>query len=542
MCGLHSTRSSGFIIPLKSNYIIMKHHLLLLVCFLVAISCQRSKTVLYKAPEQEKKSDDFELLVNNEPVFVYQARVSKYPINQIWPGYQRPLNQTEIASFAYFDFRGEVEIKITSNKEIKTLDIRPKEFGIKSTIKGNSIEFRLSKPSQFIVEVNGYHNALHIFANPVEALKIDKKDPKVHYFGPGIHEAGVINVKSDETVFIDGGAIVYGVINSENTRNIRIMGRGILDASKVARGEAPSTITLRRVVNASINGIILRDPPGWTAVPTNCDNITFDNIKLIGLWRYNADGIDIVNSKNVTIRNTFIRTFDDNIVIKGLKRAYNEQHNNIENIIVDNCVLWNDWGRAIEIGAETVADTIKNILFSNCYIPHFTTVAMDIQNCDRAYIEDIHFKNISIEDPISDSLRIGKTPIVKKAWGKIIVLGIYGSFYSADTIRGNISNIYFSNIRYNRTYPESIDSFGYDSVSIEKKINYKNYDIFIRDNMYFGDIRYNCTNSNNVYLSGYNNTHIVNNIFIEDYFIQGKKVTDLNLIGGNGFMKNVFIK
>ena len=190
----------------------MKSYMLLIMCLSLASACQRSNSVLYDAPEQEKKSDDFEMFVDTKPVFIYQARVSKFPINQIWPGYQRPLNQTEIASFAYFDIRGEVVIKIISKKEIKTLDIRPKEYGIIPVIKGNSIEFKISKPSQFVVEVNGYHQALHIFANPAEAYDIDKNDPKVHYFGPGIHEAGVINLKSDETVFIDGGAIVYGVI------------------------------------------------------------------------------------------------------------------------------------------------------------------------------------------------------------------------------------------------------------------------------------------------------------------------------------------
>jgi hypothetical protein len=515
----------------------MKYSLLLITCFLIIISCQRSKTVLYKAPEQEKRSDDFELLVNNKRVFIYQARVSKYPINQIWPGYQRPLNQTEIASFAYFDFRGEVEIKITSNKEIKTLDIRPREYGIKATIKGNSIEFKLTKPSQFVVEVNGYHNALHIFANPVESFKIDKKDPKVHYFGPGIHEAGVIDVKSDETVFIDGGAIVYGVINSENARNIKILGRGILDASKIERGKAPEMITLKRVVNAYISGIILRDPHIWAVVPTNCDSITFDNIKLIGLWRYNSDGIDLVSSKNITIRNTFVRAFDDNICVKGGRRAYNEQFNIIENIIVDSCVLWNDWGRAIELGASLVADTVKNISFSNCYIPHFTSVAMDIQNCDRAYIKDIRFENISIEDPILDSITLGTTPIFTKAWGKIIVLGIYQSYYSNDTIRGNINGIYFNNIRYTSIKPKYLYPNEYDSTLLLIDKTH-----FIRDNMYYGNIRYNSTNPNNIYLSGYDNTNIINNIFIKDYFVNGKKVTDMNLIGGNGFVKNVFIK
>ena len=143
---------------------------------------------------------------------------------------------------------------------------------------------------------------MHIFANPVETYNIDKNDPKVHYFGPGMHEAGVINLKSDETVFIDGGAIVYGVINSENTRNIKIIGRGILDASKIERGKAPNMITLKTCVNAYINGIILRDPHEWAVVPTNCDSITFDNIKLIGLWRYNSDGLDIVNSKEYNIQ------------------------------------------------------------------------------------------------------------------------------------------------------------------------------------------------------------------------------------------------
>jgi hypothetical protein len=520
----------------------MRNYLLLIVCFLLAISCQKAKIVLYDAPEPEAKSDDFEMFVNDKPVFVYQARVSKYPINQIWPGYQRPKDQTEIASFAYFDIKGEVAIRIIAKREIKTLDIRPMEYGIKPTIKGNTIEFTLSKPSQFVVEVNGYHQALHIFANPVEKYSIDKQDPKVHYFGPGIHEAGVINLKSNETVLIDGGAVVHGVISSENSRNIKIMGRGILDASNIERGKAPNMIMLKNVVNAYIDGIILRDSHEWTVINTNCDSITINNIKLIGLWRYNADGIDMVNSKNITIRNTFIRSFDDGIVIKGFKYANNEPFKTIENINVDNCVLWNDWGRALELGAEIVTDTMKNISFSNCYIPHFTAVAMDIQNCDKGYVKNVRFDNISIEDPITDSLRVGKTPLVKKAWGKIIVLGIYGTFYSSDTIRGNINNIYFSNIRYNRTYPEKIDPFGFDSVRIEKNISFKNYDIFIRDNMYFGNIRYNSTNSNTVYLSGYNSNHMIENIFIKDYFIQGKKITDLQSIGENEFVKNVFIE
>ena len=70
-------------------------------------------------------------------------------------------------------------------------------------------------------------------------------------------------------------------------------------------------------------------------------------------------------------------------------------------------------------------------------------------------------------------------------------------------------------------------------------IQFKNYDLFIRDNMYFGDIRYNCTHSNSIYLSGYDGTHNVNHISIQDYFINGKKETGLGTVGKNEFVKNV---
>ena len=479
----------------------MKQSFLILGCFLAASCGFRSKTILYTAPETELKSSDFTMLVEGKPVFVYQARVSRLPVNQIWPGYQRPVSQTEIASFAYFDLKGKAELTIISDKKIESLDIRPREYGIVPNVEGKTIKLTITKPCQFSVEVNGYHHALHIFVNPVEDFKINKQDPGVHYFGPGVHEAGVIKLNSNETVFIDGGAVVHGVILSENSRNIKIVGRGILDASKIERGAAPNPICLRNVVNASISGIILRDPQEWTVVPTNCDSIAFDNIKLIGLWRYNSDGIDIVNSSNITIKNTFIRAFDDNIALKGLKHAYNAQHNIMENIHVENCVLWNDWGRPIELGLETVVDTMRNISFKHCQVPHFTWIAIDIQNGDRGYVKDVLFEDISIEDPILDSITIGTTPMDKKELGKTIELIIKGfDWWTTDTLRGNISNIHFNNIRYNSSNPTFINLVGYDS------------------------------------------THMVNDIFIKDYYINGKKITDQSSIRKNEFVRNVFLE
>ncbi len=68
----------------------------------------------------------------------------------------------------------------------------------------------------------------------------------------------------------------------------------------------------------------------------------------------------------------------------------------------------------------------------------------------------------------------------------------------------------------------------------------KNYDIINKDNMYFGEIKYNCTNSNNIYHSEYDSNHLIDNVFITDYIINGKKVKELQSIGKNEFVKKMY--
>ena len=56
----------------------------------------------------------YQLQVNGTPVPVYACRVSAVPFNQVWPGYQRPLDQTEMAAFASWDMEGPVRIEVQS--------------------------------------------------------------------------------------------------------------------------------------------------------------------------------------------------------------------------------------------------------------------------------------------------------------------------------------------------------------------------------------------------------------------------------------------
>ena len=81
--------------------------------------------------------------------------------------------------------------------------------------------------------------------------------------------------------------------------------------------------------------------------------------KVFGQWRYNNDGVNIVNSKNITVKNSFVHSFDDSITIKGIDR-YAETDN--ENILSENCVLWCDWGKLWKSVLKPPAEDTKTLL------------------------------------------------------------------------------------------------------------------------------------------------------------------------------------
>lgn len=434
------------------------------------------KTELYAGPDGEPQSDDFSVRVNGLEAFVYQARVSAMPVNQVWPGYQRPLDQTELASFAYFDTTGPVQVEIISRKPIENVTIRPLSYGIQASVTGQTISFELEKPCQVVVEVNDWHNALHLFANPLETVAPSPDEPKVRYFGPGMHEAGLITLHTDETLYIAAGAVVYGYVRAENADNVRILGRGILDASKVDRSAGGAMIVLRECAHAQVEGIILRDPHVWTVMPTGCRDVHISNLKLIGLWRYNADGIDVVNSQDVLVEDCFVRSFDDSLVVKGLDHYdhYERFGSEVRNVVWRNCVVWNDWGRGLEIGAETQAPVMENILFQNCDVVHFVHRALDIQHGDRALVRDVRFEDIRVEEPITEGAMIATETYAPEDLGFLIELIIYFTMWNKDPERGKIEAVRFKDIQILTPRTLRTNIVGYDPTHLVRDVTFEN--------------------------------------------------------------------
>ena len=76
-------------------------------------------------------------------------------------------------------------------------------------MKDGRLRFRLDKPCQLSIEPGGsLRHPLHLFANPLEKDVPAPNAPGVRYYGPGFHEVGEIDLVSNETVYIAGGAVV----------------------------------------------------------------------------------------------------------------------------------------------------------------------------------------------------------------------------------------------------------------------------------------------------------------------------------------------
>lgn len=364
----------------------------------------------------------YRVFVNRSEIDVFPVRVSAYPINRVWPGKQRDISQTEIAYFAGFDIlkTSEIEVEVL-DCDIETVEIRPLAKAISFKQDGNKISFRLSEPVSVTVEINGYHEALAIFADPPFVYEPHENDI---YFAAGIHHAGLIVPKSGQRVVFERRAIVYGVIYMKDSDNVQIIGRGVLDSSPYRRNndtngtdghevtealkklditprdvQYAGSFTAYNCRNLVVDGVIFVDSPLWTVIVRNgCNNVLINNIKIIGQWRYNSDGVDICASNNVVLQNSFIRSYDDCVVVRA--PHLDGETGGCSDIIVRNNTLWCDWGKNLEIWSGKFDSIIKNVVFEDNYLIHVACNAISIDTwygSDSITVENISYDRIYVE-------------------------------------------------------------------------------------------------------------------------------------------------
>jgi hypothetical protein len=312
------------------------------------------KLVTYPAPAGEALSADYVVKVNGKPVDVYLAKTQHHDKKY---------------SFAYFNFSGEVEIRVTSSVSLSNVVILPESCGIKPSVRTTDLlAFTAQRPFKISIERDGENSPLLLFGNPLEENAPKQGDPNVIYYGPGIHKPGKISLTSNQTLYVAGGAVVKGGIEAKGD-NIRILGPGILDGSDYPHADGPTVymLTLEKCNNALIRDVIIRGSWLYTIAPCGCNHVTIDNVKICGSRVDNDDGIDPINSNDVIIHDCFLRTDDDCIATKGIA-GYNNKK--CENITITDCSFWTDRANIFRIAYESEADTMQNITARNIDVLH----------------------------------------------------------------------------------------------------------------------------------------------------------------------------
>jgi hypothetical protein len=352
---------------------------------------------------------DYAVWVDGQPIAAYAAtthlRDGKY-------------------SFAYFDFSGAVTVSIRSKLPLANCRVLPLSAGISPHVRGDTLEFTLSKPADLSIEPDGPNSPLLLFTNPPEVGAPKPGDPNVVYFGPGIHQAGVIKLGSHQTLYLAGGSVVKGAIEAQGD-DITICGRGVLFGEDWPwdKGPAEYMANFRGCRGVTMRDVILQGSWYWTIVPQGCRSITIDHVRVCGSRVENDDGVDVCNCVDVTIRGCFIRTDDDCIAVKGLDRTLPS-----EGLLVEGCTLWTDRANIFRIGFECEsAGSMRSIAGRNLDVLHYpgrgssgeywSTWVWYIQPCDETAMDDMDFEDVRIDNRDGSRNLIKIRPMIRTGWG-----------------------------------------------------------------------------------------------------------------------------
>lgn len=357
-----------------------------------------------------------------------------------------PVCKTGIALYACVGVSGPVQVEVESDQVVRSVTIRPLNLKIQARCEGNKVSFTLPRPLCASIEINEMP-PLYFFANAADPRPPRPGDRGVHFFAGGrIYEVGELELKDNETLYIEGGAIVRGVVRARHARNVRIGGHGVLDGRNGEWGGArPRAVVFDHCSNVRVDGIIMVNPALWMLSLGACEHVEVAGLKQIGEVMC-SDGVDICGSRHVRIHDCFLRNNDDCIAIKAvlLDDAGYDWRGNVEDVLVENCVLLNDPnGNATEIGYELCADQVRDITFRNCDILHVhgRGAAFAIHAGDRALVSDVLYEDIRVEHH----------------WDKLFDFRVVDSKYSRDSERGQIRNITLRRI----TAAKTVHNLGY---------------------------------------------------------------------------------
>lgn len=328
------------------------------------------------------------------------------------------LNRPQDASMVYFDFTGTVELRIEKNNGLfSTVTVEPLTGAPKPRIDGDKVYLTLDRPQNIaMIFDNDRLHPLHIFAGaPIPA----PAGPNVVRLGPGLHvpEDGgeFFALKSGETLYLDGGAVLLGTFKAEGIHDAKVLGHGLVFPPA---GKDGNPFEISKSQRVTIEGPIVVPANAGVGRILMSKDIRIADLKGItaGSW---TDGINVYSSERVSLDRLFLRTSDDCVTVYAHRW---DSYGDSRDVAVTNSTLWADIAHAMFIGMHGDSinpDVIENVTFDNIDVvnvdehqPEYQGV-MAITAGDQNLIRNVTFSNIRvdrIEEAKLFNLHVGFNP------------------------------------------------------------------------------------------------------------------------------------
>jgi hypothetical protein len=381
---------------------------------------------------------------------------------------------------------GSAQLAVTLSEDFNAYTVSPKSRNIQAAKSGRTITFA-SGPNYLILQFDtkellfvlldepemnppkvGDPNVKSIADYAVDATGATLVTSKVQaaidaasgaaqnvlYFPPGKYLVGELWLKSNMTLYLAGGAVLYGSgnmgdfntgdggIDIENTqhalirmyqiKNANILGRGVLDSNGHAIRAAGLNANLLKIEQSSnivVDGIVSRDPSYWNTLVYRSDQVTIQNYKVIncrpttGSTVYNqTDGVDFDESTNGLLSNAFLYTGDDGMATKNEEASGTV---NTKNVTHQHIVVYNN-SVGCKIGTKSMGQSIDQVTFKDVDVVKAGR-AMTIEAYDTAVVSNTTFQDIRVE--AADTMLVNLALDMPPDWRDAADTGVYKDTY-----------------------------------------------------------------------------------------------------------------
>ncbi|KAF5382767.1 hypothetical protein D9615_002936 [Tricholomella constricta] len=349
---------------------------------------------------------------------------------------------------------------------------------------------------QYKADKLGKRLTTHAFHAAIADASQSKRADPIVYVPPGVYLVGNLVLPSKTSLYLAPGAVLrftghpkdytqhwvkdgegragtYWISTAHNSTDVKVFGRGTIDANAYAYKDAkfaPSSVVAVMTSNFTFDGPILRESGSTAFNVVRSNAVDIRNLKVFNRLKDMLDNgsVDVVESQNVTVSDAIAISVADTFTTKASKPAsatvpaWPGALQNSTDITFQHCLAWTG-NYGFKVGQGAMADQ-KNIKFFASTV-YEAAVGMGIhKKWGRGSATNVTFENMIIKSTsfttshlggivgswlalfVEDG-KVGVGPISDVHVKNVLVMGTSGT---APLIRGvtgaNVSNVEFQNI------------------------------------------------------------------------------------------------